>query len=250
MASAYFKMQLEQHKIQDVDVRSAGVMTISGLLASPEAVQVMDAEDVDLRKHRSTQLSEDIIRKSDLILAMTPYHRQMALRKSPDARNKTFLFKEFTQSDLKNVQIADPMGCTLEVFKKCFKEIEAACTKLIQHEYVADKSAGAKARREKQAHGTGEDTQPKKAVKSKQAAGVKKKGAVAGKKTIARRKKDASTAGKKLAIKKSGVKKGVKQTAAKKSVKKSPSRGKNAAKATPPKKSKPSRTGTTGKSKK
>jgi hypothetical protein len=56
-----------------------------------------------------------------------------------DAKNKTFLLKEFTKSDLKNVQIADPMGCTLEVFKKCFKEIKAACERLIEHEFITGK---------------------------------------------------------------------------------------------------------------
>ena len=149
MASGHFRLLLEQNRISGIEVRSAGVMTISGLLASSEAVQVMDGEQVDLRRHRSTKMTEDLIRKSDLIFAMTPYHRQMALRMSPEARNKTHLFKEFTRSDLNNVQIADPMGCTLEVFKKCFKEIKSACVKLIRHEYVSGNTVVETARRTK-----------------------------------------------------------------------------------------------------
>lgn len=136
MAAGYFRKLLDDQSIKEVDIRSAGVMTITGLLASQEAIQVMDAEGVDLRRHRSTQLTAELIRKADLILAMSPFHRQTALRLCEDAKNKTFLFKEFTKSDLKNVQIADPMGCTLEVFKKCFKEIRAACERLVEHEFI------------------------------------------------------------------------------------------------------------------
>jgi hypothetical protein len=96
----------------------------------------MEAVEVDLGRHRSSQLTQESIRRADLILGMSPLHVQHALRESPDARGKTFLLKEFARSDLKNIQISDPMGCTLEVFKKCFKEIRQACDKLIETEYV------------------------------------------------------------------------------------------------------------------
>jgi protein-tyrosine phosphatase len=142
MAAAYMRKLLEERGVREIDVRSAGVMTITGLLASQEAVQVMEEAGVDLKRHRSTQLTPELIRKADLILAMSPFHRQTALRMSDEAKNKTFLLKEFTRSDLKNVQIADPMGCTLEVFKKCFKEIKAACDRFIDHEYVTGRPAG------------------------------------------------------------------------------------------------------------
>jgi protein-tyrosine-phosphatase len=140
MATGYFRHLLNERGMREVEVRSAGVMTITGLLASQEAVQVMQAEEIDIARHRSTQLTPELIRKADLILAMTPFHRQTAMRLSEEARNKTFLLKEFARSDLKNVQIGDPMGCTLEVFKKCFKEIKAACANLMEHDYILGKT--------------------------------------------------------------------------------------------------------------
>ena len=124
MAAGYLQKSLKEKGIKDIEVRAAGVMTIPGLLATPEAIQVMDSVGVDLRRHRSSQLTRDLIRKADLILGMTPFHVQSALRVSDEARGKTFLFKEYTRSDLKNTQIVDPMGCTLEVYKKVFTAIE------------------------------------------------------------------------------------------------------------------------------
>lgn len=136
MAAGYFRKLLAERNVRGVEVRAAGVMTVTGLRASQEAQQVMEAVEVDLSRHRSSQLTPESIRRADLILGMSPLHVQHALRESPEARGKTFLLKEFARSDLKNIQISDPMGCTLEVFKKCFKEIRQACDKLIETDYV------------------------------------------------------------------------------------------------------------------
>ena len=137
MAGSYLRKLLEEHNIEEVEVRSAGVMTVTGLRASQEAIQIMENEEVDLDRHRSSQLSVDMIHRADLILGMSPLHVQTALRMSDEARGKTFLMKEYARSDLKNIQISDPMGCTLEVFKKCFKEIKRTCEKLLETDFVS-----------------------------------------------------------------------------------------------------------------
>ena len=139
MASAYMKKIVEENKIRNVEVKTAGVMTVAGLLATPEAIQIMDAIGVDLRKHRSTKLTEETIKKADLILGMTPFHVQSAHRLAPEARGKTFLLKEFTGSDVRHAQISDPMGCTLEDYKKVFHDINTACDKLLKSEFIQDK---------------------------------------------------------------------------------------------------------------
>ncbi|MBI1783892.1 hypothetical protein HYR69_01995 [Candidatus Sumerlaeota bacterium] len=145
MAAGYFKKLLEDHRYHDIDTRSAGVMTVTGLRASQEAMQIMTAEGVDLGRHRSTQLSPDMVRKADLILGMTPLHVQEALRLHKDARGKAFLLKEYSRSDLDKIQIDDPMGATLEVFKKCFREIKEACQLLLKTEFVQGGRKKAKA---------------------------------------------------------------------------------------------------------
>ncbi|OPZ04929.1 MAG: Low molecular weight protein-tyrosine-phosphatase YwlE [candidate division BRC1 bacterium ADurb.BinA292] len=191
MAAGYFRRLLEERKIKDIEVRSAGVMTITGLLASQEAIQVMDGVSVDLRRHRSTQLTSELIRKADLILAMTPFHRQTAVRMDENAKDKTYLLKEFTRSDLKNVQIADPMGCTLEVFKKCFKEIRSACDKLIEHEFVTGRPAPPPPRKAEAAR--------KAAARAKSAAGAGRSAKSASRKSASKATATKKTAGTKPA---------------------------------------------------
>ncbi|MCE5231172.1 low molecular weight protein arginine phosphatase [bacterium] len=175
MASAYFRKLLTDNQIKNVEVRSAGVMTINGLLASAEAIQVTEGDEINLRRHRSTPLTPELIRKADLILAMSPFHRQSAIRMSEEAKNKTHLLKEYTGSDLKNVQITDPMGCTLEVYKKVYKEIKAACDRLVDHEFVT---------------GVPRPVEPEKPAKPAKKAGAKKAAKAAGKKVAGKAAKE------------------------------------------------------------
>jgi len=128
--------------VRDIEVRSAGVMTVNGLLATAETAQLLKAVSATLERHRSTPVSVDLLKKCDLILGMTPLHVQHALRMTPEIKGRVFLLKEFTRSDLKKVQIDDPMGNTLEVYKKVFSEIKSACQKFVKLSYVTGKDDG------------------------------------------------------------------------------------------------------------
>jgi len=139
MAAGYMRHVLAEKGVEDIDVRSAGVMTATGLLSTPEAIQLLNSVAVDLKRHRSTQLTPELIRRADLILGMTPFHVQFALRMAADsasARDKIHLFREFVGSDPKNYQIQDPMGHTLEVYKRVFREIRQACEILATMTFV------------------------------------------------------------------------------------------------------------------
>jgi len=187
MASAYMKKIVEENKIRNVEVKTAGVMTVAGLLATPEAIQIMDAIGVDLRKHRSTKLTEETIKKADLILGMTPFHVQSAHRLAPEARGKTFLLKEFTGSDVRHSQISDPMGCTLEVYKKVFHEIKTACDKLLKSEFIQGKKKAEKTAAVKKTK-TKPKPAPAKPAKTKPAAQAKPSSQAAQKKIKAKEK--------------------------------------------------------------
>ena len=67
MAAGYFKKLLDEHSNLEIEIRDAGIMTVAGLRATPEAIQVLDTVDVDLRKHTSRKLSNETIKRADLI---------------------------------------------------------------------------------------------------------------------------------------------------------------------------------------
>jgi len=130
MAYGILRKLFEETGIDDVEVRTAGVMTIPGLLPTQECRQILTKEGIEIGLHRSCKMTPELLRRATLILGMTSFHVQMALRMSPEARGKTFLLKEYVGAGSKNSQIQDPMGCTLEVYKKVFKEIRKACKAL------------------------------------------------------------------------------------------------------------------------
>jgi protein-tyrosine-phosphatase len=136
MAHGYLLKLLEQRGIKHIEIKTAGVMTPTGLLPTPEAVQLLQEEGVDIRRHRSRPLAADMIAKADLVLGMTPFHVQTAFRMTEEARGKTYLLKEYVGREGRNTQIADPMGGTLEIFKKCFAEIRASLQRLVEMEIV------------------------------------------------------------------------------------------------------------------
>ena len=132
MAKGYLTKLLDQQKITYVEIRTAGVMTPSDLKPQAEAVLLLQEEGVDVTRHRSRPVTEKLLNEADLILGMTPFHVQTAHRKCEEARGKTFLLKEYVGAQGRNTQIADPMGGTLEIFKKCFSELRAALQKLVE----------------------------------------------------------------------------------------------------------------------
>jgi len=132
MAYGIMRKLLEEAGIADIEVKTAGVMTIPGLIPTQECRQILQNDGMCIDHLRSCQLTPELIRRARIIFGMTSFHVQMALRVCEEARGKTFLLKEFAGSDPKNGQIQDPMGCTLEVYRKVYREIRAACKRLMK----------------------------------------------------------------------------------------------------------------------
>lgn len=132
MSYGIMKKLLAEEGLTQIDVRTAGVMTIPGLLPTQECRQILTKDNVDIGMHRSCKMTPEILRRATLILGMTSFHVQMALRLTDDAKDKTFLLKEYVGISSKNSQIQDPMGCTLEVYKRVYREVKKACKRLVQ----------------------------------------------------------------------------------------------------------------------
>jgi len=137
LASGYLHKLLQQAGITYIEIKTAGVMTPTGLLPTPEVVQLLQEENVDIKRHRSRPLTNELINAADLILGMTPIHVQKAIRMTDEARGKTFLLKEYVGFTGRHVQIPDPMGGTMEIFKKCFSDIKQSLQKLVEMDFIA-----------------------------------------------------------------------------------------------------------------
>jgi tRNA threonylcarbamoyl adenosine modification protein (Sua5/YciO/YrdC/YwlC family) len=103
---------------------SAGVMGVTGWPASAEAISVCRADDIDISAHTSTALTEELIRRSDLIYVMSREHAGYVLGLSPDSGKKVLLLADDTD-------VPDPIGQDEEFYKKCFAMIKKAVARRI-----------------------------------------------------------------------------------------------------------------------
>mgnify|MGYP000058633047 CR=1 FL=1 len=100
MAEALLRKMLTENlgeKAAKIQVVSAGTGAISGEKAAANAIEVMRQEGIDLRKHRATRLTTELIQKADLVLTMTVDQKMAVLAMSPAAQNKVFTLNEFAE---------------------------------------------------------------------------------------------------------------------------------------------------------
>lgn len=113
------------------EIMSAGLETTSGKPAYPLAIDTSVKHDVDLRHHRTTAISKELVEKADLILVMELAHNTMLFRLFPEARQKTFLLGHFSPDP--RTDIRDPYGGTPEDFEGCYALIVKACDGLLRY---------------------------------------------------------------------------------------------------------------------
>jgi len=122
MAEGFLKKAWKEKKKREIKIHSAGTSTLPGLKPTEFAVKVMKEYDIDISKHLSTPLTEKTIKEADLILTMENRHKEKICEICPSAREKVFLLKEFGLR--KEEEIFDPMGGSLESYRKCALEIK------------------------------------------------------------------------------------------------------------------------------
>ena len=118
--------------------------------ATQQAIEAMQDYGIDLTEHRSRPLNPEIIQNADVILAMTKNHRRQILARFPEAEAKTYVLKELAYANRNNdklgqekgeveknpsidVDVNDPFGQSVEVYRKTAKEIEDALVALLDN---------------------------------------------------------------------------------------------------------------------
>jgi len=99
-------------------VQSAGISAGMGSQASPEAVEVLGSQGIDLSAHESQPVTEQLIRHADVIWTMTRSHRQALVEQWPEAAARCAVFS------LDARDIADPIGGPVEYYRRCAEQIK------------------------------------------------------------------------------------------------------------------------------
>lgn len=132
MAEGILEKMLKEGKLENFEVSSAGISSIDGAPPSLFAMEVAKKRNVDLTQHRSRQLNKQILRRADLILAMSNEHLEHIRKMDKKALEKTYLLKTFPQNHSASnedkspsvLYIKDPIGGSMDDYEQCFLDIE------------------------------------------------------------------------------------------------------------------------------
>lgn len=102
-------------KLDEFEIRSAGLFASPGQSASPEAVQAMQLYGIDLSRHKSAPVSREIVEQSDYILVMSSMHQAYLLAAYPESRNKVYLLGDLAGL---SQDIKDPYGKGIEEYNR------------------------------------------------------------------------------------------------------------------------------------
>ena len=121
MAEAIARAPAAARGLSDVQVESGGVSAWDGAAASDGALLVGLEHGIDLAGHRARQLTPEMVQKADLILVMSPQHRERV--EALGGRGRTHLLMEYAGGRT-GVAISDPFGGDLEVYRATFTQLQ------------------------------------------------------------------------------------------------------------------------------
>ncbi len=100
-------------------VLSAGIAAMDGMPAAENAIDVVRAWGGSLQHHTSRQITPDLIRHADLIVAMTNDHLEALLDQAPECAPRARLLHPH------GGDVADPVGSDRETYLRTAEEIQA-----------------------------------------------------------------------------------------------------------------------------
>jgi len=121
---------LKHKRLDNVEVRSAGIYAMPNAEMSAHAQQVLYEANMT-HQHLATQLSVTEMEWADLILTMTTAHKDTIIANFPIAEQKVFTLKEYT-SEVSGGNVVDPYGGSIGIYKETFAELTKLVERLVK----------------------------------------------------------------------------------------------------------------------
>ena len=128
MQGKVIELGIEENYLID----SCGIYANNGDRATSNAIMAIKEYGINMESHRSKNISDITIDEFDLVLCLTKQHKQIITRLYESAKDKVFTLKEYVEPNNEYIDIDDPWGNNLNVYKSCAKEIVEYVDKLIK----------------------------------------------------------------------------------------------------------------------
>lgn len=98
IAAACFKRELSQRQLEQAwEVQSAGTWAQEGLPAMPDAIMYARQFGLDIREHRSREVTAQMMEAADLVLVMERDHKEALQLEFQSSRHKLVLLTEVVE---------------------------------------------------------------------------------------------------------------------------------------------------------
>ena len=124
--------------LNQIEIVSAGVAAGYGDPASANSVAALKKIKLDLGRHKSQPLTQDLIDRAFLILGMTQSHIDILSHYYTGLPERVHLFREFMGKD-ETPEIPDPYGQNYAAYATCFDSMVEAIPSLVtylKNEYI------------------------------------------------------------------------------------------------------------------
>jgi protein-tyrosine-phosphatase len=134
MAEALLRHALaaQPEPLRSIKVVSAGVAARAGDTISANSVTALKKVGIDLASHRSQPLTDELVRRADLVLCMTEGHLAAILANVSPTPRHVFLFRDFLPAGAER-EIGDPFGGSLPLYEACRDEMVEAVPSIVEH---------------------------------------------------------------------------------------------------------------------
>ncbi len=133
MAEGILKNKIPSIIKNKIKVLSAGTNTVNGMRVSAFAEEVAKKYNVNISSHKSKQLNEEMITKSDFIFTMSQDHIDFFRKRFLKYMDKVYPLKKFENAEPQNanLDIIDPVGGNIDSYEKIFLEINGEIERIL-----------------------------------------------------------------------------------------------------------------------
>lgn len=122
MAEGLLRAKLKEKKLdKQIDILSVGVVSTAGTGANPNAILVMKEAGIDISRHESSPLTDELIEEADIIFAMKEQHKEALLNRVPEASSKIHV-----------LNIPDPIGKPVEIYRQTLNLLRESLPKIME----------------------------------------------------------------------------------------------------------------------
>jgi protein-tyrosine-phosphatase len=139
MAEVIADAIVQQRTLTNVSISSAGVAAdaISG--ASEGSLLIAMEHGLDLSRHRSRQVTPDMIVQADLVLTMSPSH--LLAIEGLGGAGKAHLLSAFATNGEIVRPVSDPIGGDISVYRSTFDELHVLISRAFDRLSATQKSS-------------------------------------------------------------------------------------------------------------